>query len=194
MLLPEIETIYLSAVVSLVLFAVIGVFDGVYYHLYRYNLQSHPEARLEHWIHTLRAFVFAAFSLLIFVMNVGGKLLWVAVGLVALDVILEAIDILVEKEARAKLGGISSGEALVHVMATACKSVALALMAVAKPTIAWKLDAPVLLDPYPMFVILSGTVFSISTGVGGIVQVILMKPIPSQAKAKAGFRLAISGR
>lgn len=46
--LPEIESIYLSAVISLVLFAVIGVFDGVYYHLYRYNLQSHPEARLEH--------------------------------------------------------------------------------------------------------------------------------------------------
>ncbi|MEZ4750484.1 MAG: hypothetical protein R3B54_07595 [Bdellovibrionota bacterium] len=189
--LPNIETIYLSAVVSLVLFAVIGVFDGVYYHLYRYNLQSHPEARLEHWIHTLRAFVFAAFSFLIFVVNAAGKLLWVAVALVALDLVLEAIDILVEKEARAKLGGISSGESLVHILATACKSVALALMAVAKPISAWKLSAPLLLDPYPMFVILSGTVFSVSTAVGGIAQIALMKPIKSKSTV---LLLALGGR
>lgn len=142
-------------------------------------------------IHTLRAFVFSAFSFLVFVVNAAGVLLWSAVVLIVIDLVLEAIDILVEKEARAKLGGISSGEALVHIMATACKSVALALMAVAKPITAWKIGGPLLLDPYPTFVILSGTVFSVSTAVGGIAQIALMKPIKSKARA-LGF--AVSGR
>jgi hypothetical protein len=76
---------YTAATILLGLFCALGVFDGLYFHLYKYKLHLYPSARREHLIHTLRAFVFVPMSFLLFVLNTGGLLLYLAIALVVLD-------------------------------------------------------------------------------------------------------------
>ena len=59
-------------------------------------------------IHTARAFVFVPLSVLLFVYNSSGLLLWAAIALIIGDAYLELIDILEERKSRASFGGIYS--------------------------------------------------------------------------------------
>lgn len=131
-------------------FCALGAFDGIYYHILKYKLHLHPETALEHKIHTLRGLVFSLLGVLLFALNASGTLLLLACLLVLADIILEIIDIKVEKNARAKIGGIDSNETVLHVFSSACKFSAAVLVLMQKPASAYALDAPLLLDvPVP---------------------------------------------
>jgi hypothetical protein len=109
---------YTTISVLVLLFIILGTFDGLYFHLWKYKLHLLPAARREHIIHTARAFVFVPLSTLLFVYNSAGILLWTAVALLLADAYLELIDILEERKSRAPLGGITSEESAIHVFAS----------------------------------------------------------------------------
>ncbi len=57
------------------LHAMVGSIDGVYLHLKKYKLHTHPDSFHEHVSHTLRAWAMAAAAVLLFAVNTGGLLL-----------------------------------------------------------------------------------------------------------------------
>ena len=119
---------YQLATAALILFALLGAFDGVYFHMIKYRLHEHPPARLEHFIHTFRGVLFLPITLIFFVWNSAGMLLWIGLTLLVVDMVAEIVDILVEKQAREDLGGISPFESLIHVTATVFRMAALAIV------------------------------------------------------------------
>ena len=135
-------TTQMAAAVCLALFGILGAFDGIYFHMIKYKLYLHPPAQFEHQLHTFRGFLFVPIVALFFYWNVAGPLLWLGIGLLLVDFIAEIIDIAVEKEARAELGGISSAEAAIHVTATGFRMAALAIVLVAKPIDSFAWTAP----------------------------------------------------
>lgn len=125
----------------LLLFLGLSIFDGIYYHLWKFRLQEREDSKFEHITHTLRAILFIPATVLIYWMGVKGLLLWTAIIVLAFDLITEVVDILNERSSRATLGGLPSGEYLVHIMLTTLRVAALVLAFAALPTEAWIFDS-----------------------------------------------------
>lgn len=160
---------FTTITVLLILFIILGTFDGLYFHLFKYRLHLIPAARREHLIHTARAFVFVPISLLLFVYNSSGLLLWLGIVLVALDGYLELLDILEERKSRASLGGISSEEAAIHVFASSFKFAAILLLLSTKDSSAYMSLHPTLLEQsLPIPLAFTGIAFAIGSFLGGI--------------------------
>jgi hypothetical protein len=137
-------SLYQAALACLVAFCLLGAFDGLYFHLIKYRLHEHPPARLEHFIHTLRGFVFSALGMIFFGLNSVGPLLLLGCALVLADIALEIIDILVEKEARRSLGGIDPKESVIHVFASSLKFSSIVLVLLTKNPASFRLTGSIL--------------------------------------------------
>lgn len=164
---------YQIATLSLILFVALGAFDGIYFHMIKYQLYKHPPARFEHLLHTFRGFLFLPIALLFFVWNSAGSLLWIGIFLLLIDFIAEIVDIMIEKEARKSLGGISSVESVIHITATGFRMAAIAIILSLKPLEAYKLqyitnDLP----PLPNYLQGVGELFIIGLSIALIVQVV----------------------
>lgn len=154
------------AVICLNLVILLGTVDGLYFHLWKYRLYGRTESLYEHKLHTIRAFLFIPMVWLLFGKNYGGLWLWSGVLVVAVDLVVELMDVLCEIKSRAGIGGLSTSEYLVHVNATGLRFVALALILAAKPLSAWGLSAPLETDPaYPLWV----TWLALSTIPGSVI-------------------------
>ncbi len=166
---------YQIAACSLILFALLGAFDGIYFHMIKYQLYQHPPARFEHQLHTFRGLLFLPITVIFFVWNSTGSLLWLGLFLLFVDLIAEIIDILVEKEARAKLGGISPFESVIHITATGFRMAALAIVLALKPVEAYAWQS-ITTDfvPLPGFLKLIGLLFA-----GGLFFTLLLQGILS---------------
>lgn len=139
-----------AAAVLLAVFAALATVDGLYIHLWRLRLHARPETRREHWLHTARALLFPPVLLGLFVLPTGGVFLWAAITAAVLDLAAGLWDMAIERESRAPLGGLGTGEYIVHVAASMVHSSAIALVLAARPAAAWSLAAPPLLDtPMP---------------------------------------------
>lgn len=156
---------YHIATVALILFAVLGAFDGVYFHMVKYRLYMHPPARLEHQIHTIRGILFLPITLIFFVFNSAGAVLWLGLSLLAVDFIAEIVDVLVEKNARKELGGISPLESVIHVTATGFRMSALAIVLALKPLEAYAWNALSSdFAVFPSYLFLTGLIFTFGVG------------------------------
>ena len=166
---------YGMATALLVLFALFGAFDGVYFHMIKYRLHEHPPAQLEHQIHTFRGLLFIPIALIFFAWNSAGLLLWAGLGLLLIDLIAEVVDILVEKKAREGLGGISSAESVIHVTATGFRMGALAIVLAMKPLSAFMLTTDTAaLAPLPDFLSMTGWAFAIGVMIALLFQALLV--------------------
>lgn len=162
--------ILIIATVFLIFFTFLGAFDGLYFHIYKFKLHRLPEAKLEHFVHAVRGILFVPIAVLLFAVNSGGWLLWTGLFLLFLDMVLEVVDILVEKSAREPIGGICPVESALHVTATAARIAGLALILSTKPASAWGLHSPIILGDYPPFLSYTGWLFAIGTGLGTLGQ------------------------
>lgn len=131
----------------LIIFSILSIIDGVYLHLIIYKLPEKNESKFEHITHTIRALLFIPTALTIFYWNTSGTFLWIALAVVALDLIVEAIDVVSERQSRSKIGGLSSGEYLLHVCLTTTRIAALSFFIAAKPLEAWSMS--ISLPQYP---------------------------------------------
>jgi len=176
---------YGIATALLILFALLGAFDGVYFHMIKYRLHQHPPARLEHQIHTFRGLLFIPITLIFFAWNSAGLLLWAGLGLLLIDLVAEVVDILVEKKARAHLGGISPAESVIHVTATGFRMGALAIVLAMKPLSAFALTtSTATLASLPSFLSLTGWAFA-----GGVIVALAFQTLMAFWEASLGIRV-----
>lgn len=134
------EAANIAAAVLLILFALLGVFDGLFLHLWRYSLHAHAESRREHVIHTARALLFPPIVAMIFASS-GGYLLWIGVAAAAADMVVLAIDALTEKDSRTFMGGLPRWEYVIHLFANGLHFAAIALALAAKGAACWQAAA-----------------------------------------------------
>jgi hypothetical protein len=97
-------------------FALLGMVDGVYLHLARYQLHLHPESRWEHLTHTLRALFFPGMLYWLFA-GQGELSFWIGLALVLMDLVVTLVDTLLEKDSRSFMGGLPHWEYVLHVFA-----------------------------------------------------------------------------
>lgn len=146
-----------AATVCFVLHALVGSVDGAYFHLQKYKLYTHAESLFEHKLHTFRAGFLSLTSLLLFTLNSGGWLLWLAVLILVADLVVLSWDVWIERQSRETLGGLTSPEYLIHVLATILHAASLALVLAAKPATAWSLQSESVLAPeFPFLIVLCG--------------------------------------
>lgn len=181
------ELLILAAGALLVLFSAIGTFDGLYYHLFKFELHRRPEAAWEQKLHTLRAFLFVPIGVLLYAGNFGGVLLWVASAFIAVDFVVELLDVAAEKQSRRNIGGISSGEYMVHIAGTTVRIASIALALAAKPLSAWSLEAPMLLSgSYPGWLTTFAVAYSAAMLLGGVLYLLLARyPVSAEAVVQA---------
>lgn len=141
------ETLMNTSSWILLLFLGLSIFDGIYYHLWKFRLQEREDSKFEHVTHTVRAVLFIPTTILIYFIGATGWLLWAAVLVLAFDLVTEIIDVLNEKASRSTLGGLPSGEYLVHIMLTTLRVSALALAFAALPSEAWITNSPSIIVP-----------------------------------------------
>jgi len=130
-----------SATIAVLLFGILGLFDGLYFHLIKFKLYKHPETRFEHITHSIRAFLFVGILYLLFINDFTGYALWGAIVLVLVDIATLLIDLFVEGNSRNKLGGLPHKEYIVHVIANTLHFVSIALMLASKPATAFRFEA-----------------------------------------------------
>ena len=137
----------LLATVFLAVFGALAAFDGLYFHLWKYRLYARAESLYEHKLHTARAFLFVPIVFLLFYGEFAGAALWAALFLIAVDLVIEIVDVLDENDSRRGIGGLSSIEYATHVLATTARVAAMVLALAAKPAAAWSLAAPFSIGP-----------------------------------------------
>lgn len=142
---------YTAAAAALAIFLGLGAVDGIYLHLWRYRLHARSASRYEHRIHTIAAVLFAATLPAVFLWETGGALLWTGVGLIVADLGVSIVDMTSERDSRAELGGLSTGEYVLHMLIMSFRGAALALMLAGRPAAAWASDAPWIVGSLPGF-------------------------------------------
>lgn len=103
--------------VLLTIVGTIGAIDVLYYHLYRFRLYSQPGSVAEEVTHLIRNAVFISVLLVVSRPAVQPHT-GIVFALFALDMVNSIVDVLLERNSRAPLGGLPSGEYLVHVLST----------------------------------------------------------------------------
>lgn len=130
--------IYLSSI-FLLLFGSLGVFDGFYYHIWKFKLFAHPESRREHTTHAIRSLLFVGILYLLFLNNFHGHLLYLGVLLVFIDLAILFWDLWAESDSRKRFGGLPRGEYIIHIFVNGFHFIAIALILAAKPWSAWQI-------------------------------------------------------
>ena len=149
--------------------SLVASIDGVYFHLNKYKLHTYEDTFVEHVTHTLRAWTMTFASILLFTVNVGGLLLWLAVAILIIDLLIETWDVLIERSSRERFGGLSSTEYLVHAHSIALYAAAWTLAFVAKPISAWKFSSPMILsEPHSSMVVLIGWAVAVGSLLGAV--------------------------
>lgn len=108
------EIAFSLAIVLLTLFALLGLYDGFYLHIFKYKLYAQPESRTEHIMHTIRGVLFPAILYFLYLKNDCTTSFYIGMALVLLDIITLGIDAFVEKDSRAFMGGLPRWEYIVH--------------------------------------------------------------------------------
>jgi hypothetical protein len=131
---------FTAALICLEVFAAVAMIDGLYFHLMKYRLFARPDSQYEHRLHTLHALMFPILVLFLFLRDVSGQFLWIVVGLVAIDFGVEMLDVVCERASRAAIGGLSSSEYAVHVVAITSRVAAFTLALASRPAAAWTIS------------------------------------------------------
>jgi hypothetical protein len=141
------------SILLLVVFTVIASYDGFWFHLWKLRLHTRPQSRLEHQLHTWNAIAFPVTLVPLYLADVAGLWLWLGVLLHVAVFAVESVDVAIEKDSRADLGGLSKAEACLHFAMSGLRWGYVALALGALPTEAWtaptrfSFRAPDLADP-----------------------------------------------
>jgi hypothetical protein len=131
--LYNMDFIYTCGLVFMGLFLVLGTTDGIYFHLIKYRLHTKDESLFEHRIHSTRGILLGICGALLFSNILTRDLVTGLVALsavIVMDLALEIVDIYVEKESRATMGGISQTEMVLHVFASSFRMAGLVMLTI----------------------------------------------------------------
>jgi hypothetical protein len=130
-----------AAIVLLAVFTSIATVDGFYFHIYKYRLYARPECAREHELHTLNAVLFPFTLAPLFLATTTGAWLWLTALVIAGTLAIESLDVLSEGDSRAKLGGLTPVEYLMHFLMSGLRWASLALAFAAVPAASWTAGA-----------------------------------------------------
>jgi len=105
----------------------LATYDGVYLHLWKYELFNREESLFEHKVHTIRAILFPLIVYLLF-MNTGPIAFWIGLALVTLDLVVLGIDAYVEDESRSFMNGLPKWEYILHLFSNSFHFAAIVLL------------------------------------------------------------------
>lgn len=95
---------------------VLGGLDVLLFHLLSHDIRRSPSSRAELVFHALRGPTYAALFWSIPNLRLDGAWMWALIGVLAVDLLISIGDFLVEAESRRPLGGLPTGEYLLHVL------------------------------------------------------------------------------
>lgn len=107
------EIIYYLSSLFLILFMVLATYDGLYLHLWKYELFKKKKSVFEHKTHTIRAILFPLIVWLLFI-NKDDFSFYIGLSLVLIDLVVLAIDAYSEKDSRQFMGGLPKWEYIIH--------------------------------------------------------------------------------
>ncbi len=136
-----------AALLLLVVFTLIASFDGFWFHLHVYRLHERPECRREHLLHTVNAVLFTLTLLPLFLAEASGLWLWFAVLVHAAVLVVELVDVRIEPESRARIGGLTGVEASLHFLMSGLRWAYVALAFAAIPLSRWSEPSALLWRP-----------------------------------------------
>lgn len=163
------EHLVILAFVFLNLFMVVGAIDLFYFHLWKYKLHTRPESRYEHKLHMTFAFLMVPLAALLYLRDFGGWALWVGVAAVVAALVIELLDVFSEGDSRASIGGLTTAEYSLHVVATMLKVASFAFIFASKPAEAWGIGSPLVLGTYGFV----GEIIALKVMVGSFLVAIL---------------------
>jgi hypothetical protein len=125
------ETAFIIMIILLSLFAVLGMYDGFYLHIYKFRLYDHKESKNEHLTHTIRGLLFPIILYCCYLTSAPG---WFYAGLLilGLDIIVTVMDAYMEKDSRAFMGGLPRWEYIVHLLVNGFHFASIAVFLVIK--------------------------------------------------------------
>lgn len=95
--------------------APLGAFDILYFHIWRFRLYEAPSSRAETVTHIVRGFAFGGAALLLTFTQPAGAWYWAFAAIVGVDFVNNIVDVSLEGESRAPLGGLPRSEYIVHI-------------------------------------------------------------------------------
>ena len=101
----------------MVLFVLLGFYDGFYLHIWKFRLYEHGESRFEHLTHTGRAVLFPFVLTLLFLNGGNPVYYYLGLTLFLVDMVILIIDAYTEKDSRFFMGGLPRWEYIVHLTA-----------------------------------------------------------------------------
>lgn len=109
------ETAFITMIILLTAFALLGIYDGFYLHIFKYRLYEHKESRQEHITHTIRG---GLFPVILYSCYLASSSEWFYIGLIFLltDVVVTVVDAYMEKDSRVFMGGLPRGEYIIHLL------------------------------------------------------------------------------
>jgi len=173
---------------------IVGSVDLFYYHIWKYKLHTRPESRYEHKLHMTFAFFMVPVAYLLYYQDLGGYALWAALFFVVAALTTEMLDVFTEGDSRASLGGLSTGEYLIHVAATIFKVASFAFMFAAKPGAAWDLSSPVVLGSHGFMAEMTAVQVMVGSGVVGLLHLALLHPRLAAINCKSVCAIAKCSR
>lgn len=125
------ETGFIITMVTMLIFAVLATYDGIYLHLIKYRLYGHPDSRFEHLIHTVRAILF---PLIVYFLYLSDTLWFFYLGLILvfLDIFTVAVDAYAEGDSRQFMGGLPRWEYILHLFVNGFHFASIAVFLVLK--------------------------------------------------------------
>lgn len=121
------ELLFLLSIIFLIAFMVLATYDGVYLHLWKYELFNRQESAFEHKTHTIRAVLFPLIVWALFV-ETSSFFFWFGIALVVLDLIVLAVDAYSEEESRSFMNGLPRWEYILHLFANSFHFATIVLM------------------------------------------------------------------
>ena len=100
----------------LLFFAHLGVFDVLYFHVYKCRLHKRPECQREVFWHVLRHLIYALQFIWVANLRLQGWALLLLGALYFCDIFVAWADVLEENRSRAAQGGLPRGEYFMHVV------------------------------------------------------------------------------
>jgi hypothetical protein len=109
------ETGFVTLIVLLSLFAILGMYDGFYLHIFKFELYAHQESRAEHIAHTIRGVLFPVILYLCYLTSTRAGF-YAGLVVLALDIVVTVVDAYMEKDSRSFMGGLPRWEYIVHLL------------------------------------------------------------------------------
>lgn len=116
-LTSSIQTDLLLPLILMLSQGVLGAWDTLYYHEWRYRLCAHPEhSRRELILHGARDLIYALLFITLPRWSFEGAWAIVLSLLLLSEVIITLMDFVIEREVRAPWGGLAAGELVMHAL------------------------------------------------------------------------------